>query len=72
MGGKNIIIVMDDARLDLAIEGAIWGGFGTSGQRCTAASRISVHKGVYDAFVERFQTAASRLRLGMGSGKRLT
>ena len=39
MGGKNIIIVMDDANLDLAVEGAVWGGFGTSGQRCTAASR---------------------------------
>ncbi len=66
MGGKNIIIVMDDAYLDLAIEGAIWGGFGTSGQRCTAASRISVHQGIYGAFIERFKTAASRLRLGDG------
>jgi aldehyde dehydrogenase (NAD+) len=69
MGGKNIIIVMDDADLDLAIEGAIWGGFGTSGQRCTAASRISVHKRVYNAFIERFQSAASRLRLGDGLRK---
>ncbi len=69
MGGKNIIIVMDDAHLDLAIEGAIWGGFGTSGQRCTAASRISVHEKVYDAFIERFQSAASRLRLGDGLRK---
>ncbi len=66
MGGKNIIIVMDDADLDLAIEGAIWGGFGTSGQRCTAASRICVHKRIYDTFIEGFQTAASRLRLGDG------
>ena len=69
MGGKNIIIVMDDADLDLAIEGAIWGGFGTSGQRCTAASRIGIHKKIYDAFIERFQTAASRLRLGDGLKK---
>lgn len=69
MGGKNIIIVMDDANLDLAIEGAIWGGFGTSGQRCTAASRIGIHKKIYDAFIERFQMAASRLRLGDGLGK---
>jgi aldehyde dehydrogenase (NAD+) len=69
MGGKNIIMVMDDADLDLAIEGAIWGGFGTSGQRCTAASRIGVHKKVYDAFVERFQAEASRLRLGDGLRK---
>src|SRR6202158_1574024 len=43
MGGKNIIMVMDDARLDLAVEGAVWGGFGTTGQRCTAASRVAVH-----------------------------
>ncbi len=69
MGGKNIIIVMDDARLDLAVEGALWGGFGTSGQRCTAASRISVHQGVYDTFIERFKAAASRLRLGDGLRK---
>jgi acyl-CoA reductase-like NAD-dependent aldehyde dehydrogenase len=66
MGGKNIIIVMDDANLDLAVEGALWGGFGTSGQRCTAASRIGVHKKIYEAFTEKFQTAASRLRLGDG------
>src|ERR1700747_1803358 len=43
MGGKNIIVVMDDANLDLAVDGAVWGGFGTTGQRCTAASRIAVH-----------------------------
>jgi aldehyde dehydrogenase (NAD+) len=69
MGGKNIIIVMDDADLDLAIEGAIWGGFGTSGQRCTAASRVGIHKKIYDEFIERFQTTASRLRLGDGLRK---
>ncbi len=69
MGGKNVILVMDDAHLDLAIEGALWGGFGTSGQRCTAASRVTVHKAIYDAFVERFQAAASRLRLGQGLRK---
>jgi len=44
MGGKNIIIVMDDANLDLAVDGAVWGGFGTTGQRCTAASRVAVHR----------------------------
>jgi len=66
MGGKNVIIVMDDANLSLAVEGAIWGGFGTSGQRCTAASRVAVHRKVYDAFTERFRTEASRLRLGDG------
>src|ERR1700694_201053 len=50
MGGKNIIIVMDDANLDLAVDGAVWGGFGTTGQRCTAASRVAVHKSVYNEF----------------------
>ena len=54
MGGKNIIIVMDDANLDLAVDGAVWGGFGTTGQRCTAASRVAVHKRVYKEFVSRF------------------
>jgi aldehyde dehydrogenase (NAD+) len=65
-GGKNPLIVMDDADLELAIEGAIWGGFGTSGQRCTAASRAIVHEAVYDAFLSRFVEAAKRLRLGPG------
>ncbi|HJX59964.1 MAG TPA: aldehyde dehydrogenase family protein [Thermodesulfobacteriota bacterium] len=69
MGGKNVILVMDDAYLDLAIEGAIWGGFGTTGQRCTAASRIGVHKKIYDTFAEKFRATASRLRLGDGLRK---
>jgi len=69
MGGKNVIIVMDDANLNLAIEGAVWGGFGTSGQRCTAASRITVHQKIYDVFTEKFQTAASLLKLGDGLKK---
>ncbi len=66
MGGKNAIIVMEDADLGLAVEGAIWGGFGTAGQRCTAASRVVVHKDVYGEFVEKFVYAAKRLRLGDG------
>ena len=66
MGGKNIIIVMDDANLDLAVEGAIWGGFGTTGQRCTAASRIAVHKVVYHEFTSRFVARAKALRVGDG------
>ena len=66
MGGKNIIMVMDDARLDLAVDGAIWGGFGTTGQRCTAASRVAVHKRVYKEFVERFAERAKALRVGNG------
>jgi aldehyde dehydrogenase (NAD+) len=69
MGGKNAIIVMDDADLDLAVEGAVWGAFGTTGQRCTAASRIVVHRKVYRKFVEKFRTAASRLKLGDGLRK---
>ncbi|MBZ5528469.1 MAG: aldehyde dehydrogenase family protein [Acidobacteriia bacterium] len=66
MGGKNIIIVMDDANLDLAVDGAIWGGFGTTGQRCTAASRVAVHRAVYKEFVERFVERARALRAGDG------
>ena len=66
MGGKNIIIVMDDANLDLAIDGAVWGGFGTAGQRCTAASRIAVHKSVYKEFVSRFVERVRSLKVGDG------
>jgi alpha-ketoglutaric semialdehyde dehydrogenase len=66
MGGKNIIIVMEDANLDLAVDGAIWGGFGTSGQRCTAASRVAVHKSVYKEFAERFVDRAKSLKVGNG------
>jgi aldehyde dehydrogenase (NAD+) len=66
MGGKNIIIVMDDAHLDLAVDGCIWGGFGTSGQRCTAASRVAVHKAVYGTFVQRFVERARALKVGDG------
>ncbi|HEY6009543.1 MAG TPA: aldehyde dehydrogenase family protein [Geobacteraceae bacterium] len=66
MGGKNAIIVMDDADLELALEGALWGGFGTSGQRCTAASRIIVHERVHDRFVALLTERAARLRLGNG------
>ena len=51
MGGKNAILVMDDADVDLAVDGAIWGAFGTTGQRCTASSRLLVHKKVYEDFV---------------------
>lgn len=66
MGGKNAIIVMDDADLELAVEGAIWGGFGTTGQRCTAASRVIVHQAVYDRFLDMFSKVASGLRVGNG------
>jgi alpha-ketoglutaric semialdehyde dehydrogenase len=66
MGGKNIIIVMDDANVDLAVDGAIWGGFGTTGQRCTAASRVAVHKKIYKEFVDKFVARAKSLHVGDG------
>jgi alpha-ketoglutaric semialdehyde dehydrogenase len=66
MGGKNVIVVMDDANLDLAIEGCVWGGFGTSGQRCTAASRVVVHDKVYKTFLDRFVARVRALRVGDG------
>lgn len=66
MGGKNVIMVLDDANLDLAVEGALWGGFGTTGQRCTASSRIVVQKGVYKDFLGRFVERARNLRVGNG------
>jgi acyl-CoA reductase-like NAD-dependent aldehyde dehydrogenase len=66
MGGKNVVMVMDDANLDLAVEGCLWGGFGTTGQRCTAASRIVVHHKVYRAFLEQFSSRAKALRVGDG------
>jgi aldehyde dehydrogenase (NAD+) len=66
MGGKNIIMVMDDAKLDLAVDGAVWGGFGTTGQRCTAASRLAVHKKVYKEFMDRFVERVKALRVGNG------
>src|SRR5277367_2601755 len=66
MGGKNIILVMDDANLDLAVDGAIWGGFGTTGQRCTAASRVAIHKSVYPEFIKRFVERVKALKVGNG------
>jgi aldehyde dehydrogenase (NAD+) len=67
MGGKNVIIIMDDADIDLAIEGAIWGAFGTSGQRCTASSRLVVHKKVYKQFAKKLIERAVNLRVGNGA-----
>src|SRR5438132_1868120 len=66
LGGKNPMIVLNDANLDLAIEGALWGGFGTTGQRCTATSRIIAEKGIYGEFVERLVERARKLRVGNG------
>src|SRR5688500_7974364 len=66
MGGKNIIMVMDDADVDLAVDGALWGAFGTTGQRCTAASRVVAHNKIYDQFVEKLAARAKKLRVGNG------
>ncbi len=71
MGGKNAQIVMDDADLDLAIEGAVWGAFGTTGQRCTATSRIIVHKDIYETFKRRLVKRAKTLRLGDGLNEKI-
>ena len=66
MGGKNCIIIMNDAELDLAVDGALWGAFGTTGQRCTASSRLIIHKEVYNAFVKRFVERAKAIKVGNG------
>ena len=66
LGGKNAIIVMEDADLDLAVEGILWSAFGTSGQRCTAASRVIVHEAVYDALAGKLVREAEAMRLGPG------
>ncbi len=70
-GGKNPIIIMDDADLNLAVEGALWGGFGTTGQRCTAASRLIVHQRIYDQFVKAFSKRAEDLVMGNGLDQRV-
>jgi acyl-CoA reductase-like NAD-dependent aldehyde dehydrogenase len=66
LGGKNAIIVLDDADLELAVEGILWSAFGTSGQRCTAASRVIVQDGAYNQLQSKLVAAAERLRLGVG------
>ncbi|MBL0171358.1 MAG: aldehyde dehydrogenase family protein [Gemmatimonadaceae bacterium] len=66
MGGKNAQIVLNDADLDLALDGVLWGAFGTTGQRCTATSRLVLQAGIHDQFVERLAKRASALRLGDG------
>jgi alpha-ketoglutaric semialdehyde dehydrogenase len=66
LGGKNPMIVLDDANLELAVEGGLWGAFGTTGQRCTATSRIIVQKGVYGQFIDQFVARAKKIRVGNG------
>ncbi len=67
MGGKNAQIVMSDADLDLALEGVLWGAFGTTGQRCTATSRLILHEAIHDVLVERLIEQVQKLVLGYGN-----
>jgi alpha-ketoglutaric semialdehyde dehydrogenase len=69
MGGKNAMIVMDDADLDLALEGVLWGAFGTTGQRCTATSRLILQSGIHDQFLSRLIDRARAMTLGDGRRK---
>lgn len=66
LGGKNPVIVMDDANLELALEGVLWGAFGTTGQRCTATSRLILHEKIKDEFMERLLAKTKSLRVGNG------
>ena len=66
MGGKNAQIVMPDADMDLALDGVLWGAFGTTGQRCTATSRLILHKDIHDEFLDRLVERATALTLGSG------
>lgn len=66
LGGKNAQIVLDDADLDLALEGALWGAFGTTGQRCTATSRLILQEGIYEDFLGRLTEKARSLKIGNG------
>jgi alpha-ketoglutaric semialdehyde dehydrogenase len=72
LGGKNGQIVLDDANLELAVDAAIWGGFGTTGQRCTATSRIIAQEGIHDEFVDKFIKAAKKLKIGYGNEPGIT
>ena len=69
MGGKNAMIVMDDADLELALDGVLWGAFGTTGQRCTAASRLILQSGIHDEFLSRLIDRARAMTLGDGRKK---
>ncbi|HWR25101.1 MAG TPA: aldehyde dehydrogenase family protein [Methanosarcina sp.] len=66
LGGKNPVIVMEDADLELALEGVLWGAFGTTGQRCTATSRLILHEKIKDEFIERLLAKTKALRVGDG------
>ncbi len=66
LGGKNAQIIMDDADLNLALDGVLWGAFGTTGQRCTATSRLLLHEKVYDRFLQTLVDRTTKLKLGDG------
>ncbi|WEU41047.1 MAG: aldehyde dehydrogenase family protein [Candidatus Odinarchaeum yellowstonii] len=66
MGGKNAIIVLEDADIDLAVNGAVWGGYGTAGQRCTAASRLIVQERIFEKFKEKLVNEVKKLKIGSG------
>jgi len=67
LGGKNAQIVMDDADQELALEAVLWGAFGTTGQRCTATSRLILHKDIYSDFIEKLVKRVKKLKLGYGN-----
>ncbi|MFA7359445.1 MAG: aldehyde dehydrogenase family protein [Candidatus Kapaibacterium sp.] len=69
LGGKNAQIVMDDANLDLALDAVLWGAFGTTGQRCTATSRLILHKDIHDKFLDMLVERVNKLKLGYGNDK---
>jgi acyl-CoA reductase-like NAD-dependent aldehyde dehydrogenase len=69
MGGKNAMIVLDDANLELALDGVLWGAFGTTGQRCTATSRLVLQDGVHDELLSRLVDRVRALKLGDGRAK---
>jgi len=71
LGGKNAVIVLEDADLGLVVESVSWGAFGTTGQRCTATSRVIVHKAIQQAFTDRLVAAAEKLRIGNGLDEKI-
>jgi aldehyde dehydrogenase (NAD+) len=66
LGGKNAVIIMDDADLELALDGVLWGAFGTTGQRCTATSRLILHEKIHDIFIKMLVEKTSKLNIGNG------
>ena len=66
LGGKNAVMIMEDANLELALDGVLWGAFGTTGQRCTATSRLLLHEPIHDKFIDMLVEAIKKLKLGNG------